>query len=144
MSKQWGSFPDAWGEGDKTFTGGQLAKAVDKDDIDLEAMCLALEILNNRAKTMNKAQLYRLNYKLGLAVNRFREEVQKYITRPRGTMNQGKLEKVHRGNGDMSDSGLDEDRKTVIPRTGAGNKFTKADNKSGDFGDPFGDEPEES
>ena len=112
MSKTWGSFPDAFGSEDKLFTGGQLAKAVDKDDIDLEEMCEAMETLNHRARSMNKSQLYRLNYKLGLAVNKFRDEVQKYISRLRGTMN---LEKVH-GNS-MDDAGLDERRETVIQRT---------------------------
>jgi len=79
MNKQWGAFPGAFGSNDKIFTGGELAKAVDKDDIDLEKMCEAMEILNNRAKTMNKAQLDRLNYKFGLAVNRFKKCIQKYL-----------------------------------------------------------------
>src|SRR5579859_6471739 len=106
--KQWGSFPDAFGSDEKLLTGGNLAKAVDGDDIDLEKMLAAMEVLNNRAKKMNKAQLDRLNYKLGLAVNRFKAEVTKYITRQRGTMNQ--LEKIHRGCGSMEDAGLDERR----------------------------------
>lgn len=130
--KQWGDFPDAFGSDDKIFTGGELAKAVDPDDIDLEKMCEAMEILNNRARRMNKAQLYRLNYKLGLAVNRFREEVQKYITRPRESIKEETLRKVGR-TANMNDAGLDELRKTPIPRTGA--RFTKVDHPGGDMSD---------
>jgi hypothetical protein len=133
MSKQqWGSFPDAFGEDDKTFTGGTLAKSVDHDDIDLEAMCRAMETLNNRAKTMNKAQLYRLNYKLGLAVNKFKEGVQKYLheTREKNMNQETTFEKVH-GN-PMEDAGLTEPRHTPAPK-GDGNTFTKA--KSGDMSD---------
>jgi len=135
MKKQWGAFPDAFGDDDRVFTGGKLAKAVDRDDIDLEKMCEAMEILNNRAKTMNKAQLDRLNYKFGLAVNKFKEGVQKYL-RQRWEQNMTQdttLEKVH-GN-PMDDAGLDTPRENVIPRVGAGNKFTKADHRSGDMSD---------
>ena len=143
MSKKvWGAFDDAFGSDEKVFTGGQLGKAVDKDDIDLEGMLKAMEILNKRARTMNKAQLYRLNYKLGLAVGKFREEVQKYITRPRESVKQGTLEKVHRANGNMDDAGLDERRETVIPRSGDGRRFMKVDNPGGKFGDAFGEDNE--
>ena len=136
--KQWGDFPDAFGSDDKIFTGGELAKAVDPDDIDLEKMCEAMEILNNRARHMNKAQLYRLNYKLGLAINRFREEVQKYITRPRESIKEETLEKVDR-TANMNDAGLDERRATPIPRTGA--RFTKAVYAGGDMSDSGLDGP---
>lgn len=137
--KQWGSFPDAWGDDDRVFTGGQLAKAVDEDDIDLEGMCRALETLNNRAKTMNKAQLYRLNYKLGLSINKFKEAVQKYLHQKwERNMNQGTLQKVH--SNPMNDAGLDpECRDTMEART-SGDRFTKVSRAGGDMGDPFGED----
>ena len=136
MKTQWGAFPDAFGEDDRVFTGGHLAKAVDNDDVDLVGMCRAMDILNNRARTMNKAQLYRLNYKLGLAVNKFKEGVQKYLRETREQkMNSGTLEKVHHNSGNMNDTGLEDDRTAVIPKTGNGNKFTKASNRTGGMSD---------
>ncbi len=131
--KQWGSFPDAWGE-DDSYTGGKLAKAVDKDDVDLNGLCAALEKLNKRAATMSPSQLTRLNFKLGFAVNRFKKAVHDYINQPRKSMNQGSLEKVHKGNGDMDDAGIGGERIIILPeKRGAGNKFVKA--RTGDMSD---------
>jgi hypothetical protein len=71
---------DPFGE-DNAVPDAPLAKA--KDDIDWDRVADALEILDRRAQKMNKAELYRLQYRLGGAVRNFQAELLKYLHRPR-------------------------------------------------------------
>ena len=101
-------------------------------------MCDAIEILERRAPTLSKAQLFKIQFEVGLAHHRLQKAIYEYITRPRGgKVNQGDLEKVHRGNGSMDDAGLDAAKKLVIPEVGTKDKFVKTKTV-----DAFGEEIE--
>jgi hypothetical protein len=131
--KQYDDFGDAGlEEVVRPFLGGQLQKS--KDDIDIEAMLQAMEVLEARARRMNKVQLHRLQTKVGTAVGLFHDAVIKYICRPRGgKVNSGKLEKVH---GDsMQNAGLDADRQIEVPVVGTPEKFVKTKKETDAFGE---------
>lgn len=77
---RWGDFGDT---GLEQRPEKPLRKSAgDSGDIDMERFFKNIEILERRARTMNKAQIYRLNQRLGEAVNQFHAAVTKYICRP--------------------------------------------------------------
>jgi hypothetical protein len=138
--KQHGDFGDTGLEDAPPHKYPPLAKS--GDDLtaeDLERMCDAIEILERRAPTLSKTQLFKIQYQVGLAHHRLQKAIFAHITRPRGggNVNSGTLEKVHRGNGSMDDSGLDSSETLIIPNVGTADKFSKVKKM-----DAFGEEIE--